>query len=357
MIIGILTLPFHTNYGGIMQAYALQKVLERMGHHSYVLNIYYWGNKKHSLLLLYLLKKYFSLRCFFSGKYRERRKINHFVSNKIKQKSYYTFSDISEKDFDTIIVGSDQIWREIFIPHIENVFLDFTTGWNIRRVSYATSFGTDIWSYSKDQTRNCSFLLSKFDAVSVRELSAVKLINENMGIKAELVLDPTLLLLAEDYCKMLKLHRNDNEGYMLSYILNETEQANLISKAISEEKKLDNHCLYPERHYVKTLPSIEEWLQALFNSDFVFTDSFHVSVFSIIFRKPFLFLKNEIAGNTRIESLFSVLGLQNHIISESSDIVSAVELSKLIESIDGSVETNLNELRNYSMNYLKKSLK
>ena len=339
-----------------MQAYALQNILEKLGHQAFILNIFYWGDGRHNALYLFLYKMYFLCRKRFSSEYVERKYLNRFIKKELKQKYYFSFSSIEEKDFDAIIVGSDQIWREIFSPRIENTYLDFTTGWKIKRISYAASFGTDIWSYSKVQTQNCKALLALFDSISVRELSAVRLLQDNMGIESKLVLDPTLLFTSDDYCRLLSLNKNTKKGYMLSYILEENEHVNMILDAISKDKNLTKKCIYPERHYMKTLPSLEEWLQSLLDAEFIFTDSFHVSVFSIIFGKPFLFIKNEIAGNTRVESLMEILNIKDHMISEQCDALNAVYLSRSIGPIDASVISNLNVMRADSISFLKKAL-
>ncbi len=356
MKIGILTLRFHTNYGGIMQAYALQTVLEKMGHQPSILDVLYWGKKKHSIIFLHFYKIILWIYKSVSSDFSERKKINMFIKENIKQRSFYSFYDIKEEDYDAIIVGSDQIWRELFIPKIENVFLDFSYNWDVKRISYAASFGTDKWSYSVAQTNTCKTLLSKFDYVSVRESSGVKLLRDYMGVDSKLVLDPTLLLSSEDYYKILKIDTRKKTGMMLTYILNETEQAKSISKAIAKEKKLQNNFIYPERHYLKRLPSVEDWLKSIIEADFIFTDSFHVSIFSIIFGKSFLFLRNEISGNTRIDSLFSLLGIQNRALPENIDINEAIIASRKTGPIGESINPILIELKKESIQFLKKAL-
>lgn len=357
MRIGILTLPFHTNYGGIMQAYALQNVLKRMGHQSYVLNVSYWGDKKHNLLSLLLLRVYFNLRKLLSPEYNSRKEINKFIEYNIEQKHFNSFYRINESDFDAIIVGSDQIWREIFIPKIENTFLDFTNGWKIKRIAYAASFGTDIWAYTSQQTKNCSKLIQQFDVVSVREKTAVALCEEYLNTKAIHVLDPTLLLSKDDYIQLLNIKERKTKGIMLSYIVNETENVRKIASAISKDNKFENRLICPDAKSADVLPSISEWLQIIQDADFVFTDSFHVTVFSILFRKHFVVIKNKESGNTRLESLMEMLNLNGHMISEETKIDDAVLYCRNIQPLSDMIYDVLDIKKQESVKILASNLK
>ena len=196
MRIGILTLPLHTNYGGILQAYALQTVLERMGHEVCLIE------KRRRPLKLPLWKAPLSygkrivknltghpFPIFYEQKINRetqiiRQNTDKFISKYIKRKIVNDYYDIQENDFDAIVVGSDQIWRPQYFHEIEHAYLDFTEGWNIRRIAYAPSFGTDEWEYTPKQTERCCILIKDFNAVSVRESSGVNLCREYLGINA-----------------------------------------------------------------------------------------------------------------------------------------------------------------------------
>ena len=203
MKIGILTLPLHTNYGGILQAYALQTVLERMGHEVCLIE------KKRKLLPFPLWKVPFvygkrilnlsgdALPVFYEQKINRERPIvgqntDKFINKYIKRRIVNDYSDIKETDFDAIVVGSDQIWRPKYFHEIVHAFLDFTKGWNIKRIAYAASFGTDEWEYTPQQTERCAKLVKLFDAVSVRSdfapeqrlLPSVSLAGVRFGIAA-----------------------------------------------------------------------------------------------------------------------------------------------------------------------------
>ena len=214
MRIGILTLPLHTNYGGILQAYALQTVLERMGHEVVVFDtpknkvLEILGRFFHKLFALNLINSFVNkhdnlLKAIIS------RKITSFVRKNINLKKVRGFGSLREDDFDAIVVGSDQIWRAVYFPRwleqpLDNAYLSFTNGWNIKRISYAASFGTDEWEYTDKQTGICRECIKEFDAISVREESGVDLCKKYFGVNAQQVLDPTMLLDSVDYFLLFK---------------------------------------------------------------------------------------------------------------------------------------------------------
>ena len=346
MRIGILTLPLHTNYGGILQAYALQMVLERMGHQVVVFDT----PNKISVPPLWkfplsigkrTLKKIWgkSDRIFvehYQNKIRPviTQNILPFVDGKIHRKVIRKFSELSSNDYDAIVVGSDQIWRSIyFIPMwgrqpMEDAYLDFTKGWNIKRISYAASFGTDNWEYNKKQTLQCKAALQNFDAVSVREENGVKLCKQYFDVDALHVLDPTMLLDVSDYIELFRQKQTPkSKGTLLDYVLDETEELqNLIQKVASDKNMVPFAVNNPyEDDDTKPLgqrikPSVETWLRGFYDADFVITDSFHACVFSIIFKKQFIVVGNKERGMARFESLLRMFGLEDRLVSTDADI-------------------------------------
>lgn len=367
MKIGILTLPLHTNYGGILQAYALQTILERMGHEAIVL-----GKKNHAQLpplwkmpLSYskrLIKKFIlgekSIRIFHEQWYNKTYPIVSQYTQKFIDKyiNYVTPGDLSSlnpNDFDAIVVGSDQIWRPIYYRKIENAFLAFAEEWKIKRIAYAASFGTDQWEYTSDQTEKCKNLVKKFDAVSVRESAAVNLCKEHFGINALHVLDPTMLLNKNDYISLFEASQTPKSpGNLLVYILDEThEKAELVDK-IAKEKGLipfmvnslvDNQYAPLEK---RIQPPIENWLRGFYDAEFVITDSFHACVFSIIFGKPFIAYGNARRGLSRFNSLLKMFSLEDRLTTSS-------KINQLNDIDWNVVEKKLNDLRIESFIFLK----
>ena len=337
MRIGILTLPLHTNYGGILQAYALQTVLERMGHDVCLIE------KKRQPLRLPLWKAPLSygkriiknltgnpFPIFYEQKMNReepvvRQNTDKFINKYIKRRIVDDFSDIRGTDFDAIVVGSDQIWRPKYFQEIEHAFLDFTEGWNIKRIAYAASFGTDEWEYTPEQTGRCAKLLKRFNAVSVREKSGVGLCREHFHIEAEHVLDPTMLLSADDYIKLFNAADTpESKGSLLCYILDETPEKTALVNKIAEEKHLVpfrvnsmvENPMSPLNERIQ--PHVEQWLRGFHDAEFVVTDSFHACVFSILFNKPFIAIGNVNRGLSRFTSLLEIFDLTDRLITDTS---------------------------------------
>lgn len=374
MKIGILTLPLHTNYGGILQAYALQTVLERMGHEVVVFDKilpepslplwkcpFVYSKRLVNKLLgrkddIVFLEKYVS-----KIKPIIQQNTNKFIKNYIHRVSFKTFAKIPNANtFNAIIVGSDQVWRPIYFgeDHVDDAFLAFARGWNIKRIAYAASFGVDKWEYSPLQTETCKSLLHNFDAISVREESGVKLCRDFFECKAQLVLDPTMLLDKSDYVKIIKTSNvPKSKGNLLVYILDETPDKTELIKKIADKYNLKPFIVGSNSEKIhaplneRIQPPVEEWLRGFYDAEFVITDSFHACVFAILFEKQFVVIGNKKRGMSRFISLLSLFGLENRLIAENSN-VSAVDY------IDFTLLRNrLAELKEKAMSFLYESLK
>ena len=218
MKIGILTQPLYANYGGVLQAYALQKTLKNMGHSPITIrygkkNIIPFRKKIISILkrlgarLIWGNRISLSLDTIpFPG---TTLHIQNFIADNIAMTQHFypplRFEDIAGFCFDAFIVGSDQTWRPCYSPHLPTFFLDFIPeGSSIKKIAYASSFGTDNMEYSEQELGFYAPLMQKFDAVSVREKSAVKICEKFFGVDAKFVLDPTMLLDAQEYETLIK---------------------------------------------------------------------------------------------------------------------------------------------------------
>ena len=147
-------------------------------------------------------------------------------------------TDIKEGDVDCIIVGSDQVWRaKYFIEQwqtgIEDAFLAFTKGWNIKRIAYAASFGVDTWEYTPEETMKCREAIKMFDAISVREDSGIDLLKKHLNVDAIQVVDPTLLLTKDDYRTLCETNQTPKSaGNLLVYILDTNKAAESVLRII-----------------------------------------------------------------------------------------------------------------------------
>lgn len=336
MKIAILTLPLHTNYGGILQAYALQTVLEKMGHEVCLIE------KRRKPLRLPLWKAPLSygkrivknltghpFPIFYEQKINReepiiRQNTDKFINKYIKRRIVDDYSDIQEKDFDAFVVGSDQVWRPKYFHEIEHAFLDFTEGWNVKRVAYAASFGTDAWEYTPKQTKRCRELIKNFDAVSVRESSGVYLCRKYLGVDAAHVLDPTMLLSIDDYYNLGEsANIHNNKEILFNYILDETSDKRDLIHRISAEKGLTPFHICINRDFnvpvkKRIQPPLKQWLRGFIDAKFVVTDSFHACVFSIIFHKPFLAVGNSNRGLSRFTNLLNLFGLGDRLLVKSN---------------------------------------
>lgn len=343
MKIGILTLPLNSNYGGVLQAYALQTVLKRMGHD--VLEVELKKNLRWQYPPLWKMPLSFGKRFLF--KYIVRRKnqkilleryerkiypllvhdILEFISKYIKQFKVDKFIDCKGK-FDAFVCGSDQIWRYKYYPLFEgdiaNVYLKFLGDDSCKRIAYAASFGTDNWEYPAKETAECKNWIQKFDTVSVRENTGVKLCSTYYDIKAKHVLDPTMLLSKEDYVALIeKSDVPKSKGNLFCYILDNTDEKMNVVKNIEKQRHLSSFFMngdcgnWTEDLEKRIQPPVESWLRAFYDSEFIVTDSFHACVFSILFHKQFLVIGNKERGLARIYSLLSMFGLEDRLTSDT----------------------------------------
>lgn len=374
MKIGILTLRLHNNYGGILQAYALQTVLKRMGHDAVVID-------KSREIKLSILRRYFqyfkllvkkvlldtNTTILWDRKHNREYKVIStytlpFIQKYIKRfVAEGDYSNIKPGIFDAFVVGSDQVWRPKYFGQkiITKAFLSFAKDWDVKRVSFAASFGTEEWEYTEVQTSECKKWIKKFDAVSVRESSAVKLCKEHLGIDALHVLDPTMLLSATDYIQLFKdANSPQSPGSLMCYILDETEDKQKVVSNVEETLNLTSFSVN-SKYEVRTAPleeriqpPVETWLRGFYDAEFVVTDSFHACVFSILFEKSFIVYGNKNRGMARFHSLLSIFGLENRLVTTSE------EVQKVISSpIDWSlVNAKKKEWQEKTFNFLKQNL-
>lgn len=356
MKIGILTQHFLLNYGGIIQNFALQQVLLKLGHDPltfehdtcYSRTRWFLRSAKHVL-------KNHSLKGLpayptYQGRICNKNFIK-FVLKNIRSVTVNDFTpDLTQKyGLDAYVVGSDQVWRPAFNlgPRLDNMFLDFA-GDDVKKISYAASFGCKEWEYTEEQERMCGKLAKRFDAISVREASGVDLCKEHFGVDATLVLDPTLLLNKEDYGKVCHdVPKKEKHIFVYSLVVSEGVLA--VAEKVAEAMGLSIIVKQAGRK-VKKEDTIEDWFAEFRDADYVVTDSFHGMVFSIIFNKPFSIVMNPSGGNDRYLSLLSQLGLMERIVSD--------ELQPVFSAIDWSdVNHRLTELRKASFEFLKTNLK
>jgi hypothetical protein len=378
MRIGILTLPLHTNYGGILQAYALQTVLERMGHEVVIFDcplrkfkLPIWKKPlcySKRIIKRYILQNKSTLinkeKIDFEKERYFRKNTQTFINAHIHRNVVRKLEDIKEDDIDAIVVGSDQIWRMLyfksmwFTKRAANAFLAFTAGWNIKRIAYAASFGNNNPEISEGEIEDCRKAISLFNAVSVREESGVKICKELFGINAQWVLDPTMLLSSADYTKLIdgKIGKSTTTGALMSYVLDENSDVSELRATIAKEKNLRINITNVavngiEQNNLIAQPPVENWLHSFLDADFVINDSFHACVFSILFHKQFIVFGNKERGMERFTSLLGMFGLEDRLVTSSSEYKPQPDIDYT------KVDKILKEKRQEAMSFLESSLK
>ena len=312
MKVAILTLSLENNYGGVIQNYALQEVLRKMTQDVFTI----WHKPFVAPLWMYVcswLKTFFFHLIGRKRKFvRVRKKngikktIEQFIDSKIDISDKSNVVKLNVKnlyDSKAVVVGSDQVWRPKYNHYLEDMYLRFAKNSTIKRIAYAASFGVDEWEYTPKQTEACSKLAKKFDAISVREESGVKLCKEHLGVDATWVLDPTLLLKKDEYYELCKEVPIEKEPFLATYMLDINEETLAQCRQIAEERNLKLRFFYADS---KATLSVPEWIAMFRDASYVVTDSFHGTVFSIIFEKEFKCIYNEFRGSARFDSLLKV---------------------------------------------------
>lgn len=372
--IGILTQPLHDNYGGLLQAYALKSTLEKLDFNVEIVNRrkpYHSLKYRIANLLNRIRGKKTSYSLSISEKSIISKNTRYFAETYIKDITapIYTSGQLKsiKNNYDAFVVGSDQVWKPAYSPDIANYYLDFVTNNKVAGLAYAASFGGDTWDYSPEQTATCLAHVHKFKAISVREESGVNLCKNNLRVEAVHVLDPTMLLKKEHYITLINNEKEkiNSEHVLMHYVLDmENPKQQLIDKladalkltpvSVTQKKKVTKEnvhsniedCIYP---------TVTSWLNGFHQSEFVITDSFHGTVFAILFNKPFLVFGNPGRGNARFTSLLKMFGLEERFVLDASK-VTVNDIQNMDEIDWNKVNGILESKRDLSFNFLKNNL-
>lgn len=350
MKIGIITMPLCANYGGTLQNWALQQVLKKMGHEPITLrfpvvyqgmsHVHYWTR------VFPLQAARFVYHNFKGGKYEMPLTIGswkksvsgmeRFVDEHINVTEYLpnlNMDDVHRYGVEALVVGSDQIWRPVMYDAVKYYFLGFTGDSNILRIAYAPSLALDEWPYNPEVTAKLRELIKRFTAVSVRESTSVKLVKDNLGVDAQWVLDPTMLLKKEDYMEVCKDEPPKKEPFVFAYILDMTEEKRKMAEQTAKQLRCGVKYLSSDK--VIEEDTIERWLANFRDANCIITDSYHGTVFSLIFQKEFYTFYNTYRGNARMDSLTEICGLKERFVNKTVDIQSEkIEYEKVTEKID-----------------------
>lgn len=371
MKIGIITFWESTdNYGQVLQAYALQQALQSMGHEPFQIrysikasqaaeNSSSFLKKIMKLLLIYPLIKSIKRRRVLREdtayhlmieKKNEMRRFGEFRSKYIVQGDvvYNSIEEIrtNPPSADCYITGSDQVWT-MLLNNEGNAayFLDFGNK-NTKRISYAPSFGRA--SYPQKLLPRLRELLNHFDAISVREQEGVN-ICESIGVKAEHVLDPTLLLAKTEYFNKLNFNDEEKDNSLFVYSINVRTPEDLYWSKL-KQYAVDNGLKiivttssgnFPGREIYEDVEyfyaTVEEWIRSINKAQLVATSSFHGVVFCLLMHTNFIFypLKGkETKSNGRVQSLLQSLNLEDKICNCESDVNNCILINPVWERVD-----------------------
>lgn len=344
--IGLVGLWSTSNYGDILTTMALYKTLENMGYQVVLIDSGYQLGKRENKYLSYLTD-----RCNISGQYRNSMEL--FQANQM---------------CDQFIIGSGQCWNE----NINRLFdymlmLNFVADGK-RRISYSASFGFDRLSADEEERTKMQYYLSKFDAISVRELSGVGLCSEEFGVQATWTLDPIFLRDIEDYKKDAgKSQMELKEGYGLNYILDIRRETKSILHQLNHGAGQAKQVItvlgtdYTNAFNV-TLENVAEdvdlydFLKLYINCSYVVTDSYHGMCLAILFNKPFSVIINEGRGKTRFDTILEQFHLYECAVDPN--LPEGGQMPAVKEDINwAGINARLHELQGQSLKWLAQALK
>lgn len=383
--VGIVSCYFKHNYGSMLQAYATQKILDDMGIENETINIdknidfkngkkkYYLGQilnfsfikTKFGMLKLKLDKK---LNKDLGNNIKIRdKKYDEFISNFNLTKPYETYNELTEmceKNYTSVLVGSDQLWLPV------NVVADYYTlnfvPEKINKISYSTSFGFS--KVPKKYENKYKQFLNRINFLSTREKTGVQIIEELTGRKAEFVCDPTLLFNKDEWMAIQSKDRLIKEKYILCYFLGKNVEHRKFAERLREKtgckivslNHADEYVKYSDifADYIPYDVGPSEFLNLIRNAEYVCTDSFHGTVFSLINNVKFFTFrrynnKSKISTNSRLDSLLEIVKLKERLLIGNENIEK--ELKKEIDF--NTVNIELEKFRNASKEFLKNAIR
>ena len=343
---GTITFHWATNYGGVLQAWALQQALLKLGEDTEIIDFV-----PERVRFLIVLKDLID-RSF--GEFKKERSIARFRKEHLILSRRYGNTRALKKaghDYKRIITGSDQVWNYSLITSygkkpMLSYFLDFAEE-GVKRYSYATSFGAN--KMPADYAGMVRGELEKFKAISVREDTGRDIVSD-IGFDSRVVCDPTALLTAEDYNKLIP-EKKAAEPYIYSYVIHKGQHtAKAVEAAVRE--------LYPAMRFRSTSNNegVEEWLRSIRDASLFVTNSFHGVMVSLILGTPFIVVPVEGWDmNARIENVLSSTGSLERLVL-SADL-ETVRRAAEAQADRKSVLASLEKMRNEGLAFLRECLR
>lgn len=382
--IGLVTCYFHHNYGSMLQAYATEMIMQQMGLPFQTIACKAPINYMQENKFLYIIKKLliadWKMRLGKMKIERAKKENPMFAKNwEIRNKAFDLFAETffhvspycknreeltkMAENYSAFLVGSDQLWRTDSVEHGY-----YTLEWvpdHIRKIAYSTSIGVKEVPWFQVE-KNKRFM-NRFDHIALREQSACDLVYKLTGRKVPVVLDPTLLFTGDQWLEIQQQEPLTNGKYIFCYLLGDNPSQREFIKTVKEKtgykivalQQLDDY-IPSDEGFADEAPYVGpcEFLNYIRNAEYVFTDSFHCSVFSILYKKNFFTFSRFAEGakqstNTRIDNLLHITGLEERRMTNDKTIEEVINFNRRFDGVD----EKLNALRKSSMDYLYNAFK
>lgn len=382
--IGLVTCYFHHNYGSMLQAYATEMIMQQMGLPFQTIACKAPINYMQENKILYIIKKLliadWKMRLGKMKIDRAKKENPMFAKNwEIRNKAFDQFAETffhvspycknreeltkMAENYSAFLVGSDQLWRTDSVEHGY-----YTLEWvpdHIRKIAYSTSIGVKEVPWFQVE-KNKRFM-NRFDHIALREQSACDLVYKLTGRKVPVVLDPTLLFTGDQWLEIQQQEPLTNGKYIFCYLLGDNPLQREFIKRVKEKtgykiialQQLDDY-IPSDEGFADEAPYVgpREFLNYIRNAEYVFTDSFHCSVFSILYKKNFFTFSRFAEGakqstNTRIDNLLHITGLEERRMTNDKTIEEVVNFKRNFDGVD----EKLNALRKSSIDYLYNAFK
>lgn len=336
MKVDIITRHSVPNYGSLLQSYATQKAIEKMGFEAEIIDYTRYEERYKNLANTLLKGKKWDKNVLTRLIYKTIQNPNYYKMYKAFKKyrqgflketniEYGRLKELEENipQADVYCSGSDQIWGKIGTARYDEAyFLDFVKDKNKRCIAYSSSFGKE--KIDSQLEANLSKFLEKYDRILVREDTAKNIIEEHGFKNVEQVLDPTFLLDKNEWIELSKKAKNKYKKYVLVYQLHDNKEFDKYAKEFAKRANLKLLRISPSFYHIARsgklvyLPTQFEFLSYFNNAEYILTDSFHATAFSLIFNKRFIDI---LPGktSTRITSILRLAGLEERILNNYND--------------------------------------
>lgn len=366
--IGIIT--FHNSYncGSMLESFAIQKIIEKLGGNPEIINFSNCGQRRlYSVFfkndsIKNIIKNILILPGINKIKYNNKMYEKFKNTNFVLSDEYSNMSQLSDENYNVVVAGSDQIWNITIGDSDDAYFLPWVS--NAKKVAYAPSFGAKNILKNSSCPEKYKKMLLDFDSLSIRENNGKKWIKDLCNKNVDVLLDPTLLLEREDYDRIADKNYRVKDKYIFFYSPAFNRDICRFVKKISEKYNLKvitwstkSYCMKFIKTFGFELPDYEDpsiYLNLLKNADLVITTSYHGTIFSTIYRKKFIVAKNGgmYGDDDRVKTLLEQLNMNDRLIPYTFD-----ETYNYLSSVDYSeYDSNLPKLKKKSIDYINKEI-